>query len=345
MTPRILADPPASHQAFRPRSFQPAAWLPGPHLQTVSGRLLRRPRAAAIERVRVETPDGDFVDVDVGPDPGVQGPVVLILHGLEGSSRRAYVRMAAAALARRGMLPVAMNCRACSGVPNRLTRFYHSGDTGDPGHVLESIRERFPGRPIGALGFSLGGNMLLRLLAELGGSAPDDLRGAVAVSVPYDLAQGADMLEKGVMGRLYSGYFLRSLRRKIRWKASILRDVIDVPRALSARTIRAFDDAATAPLHGFPGASEYYERASSGPVLSEIRVPTYLIHAKDDPFLPVEALPKDALRANPWLLAAFSERGGHVGFVESVGPGGASFWAEEEAARYLAELLGRAPSR
>jgi predicted alpha/beta-fold hydrolase len=314
-------------------------------VQTLSGKLLRRPPDAPVDRMRVETPDGDFLDLDVGQDPGPGSPVVLILHGLEGSSRRAYVRTAAAALTRRGILPVAMNCRACSGVPNRLTRFYHSGDTGDPGHVLETLRERFPGRPLGALGFSLGGNMLLRLLAELGPSAPVDLRGAVAISVPYDLARGADMLEQGLMGRFYAGYFLRSLRRKIRSKASLLRDVIDVNRALAARTIREFDDAATAPLHGFPGAAEYYERASSGPILSEIRVPTYLIHAEDDPFLPGEALPGDALATNPWLVSAFTDRGGHVGFLERIGPGGATFWVEDEAARYLAEVLGRAPSK
>jgi predicted alpha/beta-fold hydrolase len=293
----------------------------------------------------VETPDGDFVDVDVGSDPGPAAPVVLILHGLEGSSRRSYVRAAAAALARRGILPVAMNCRACSGVPNRLARFYHSGETGDPGHVLGYLRERFPGRALGALGFSLGGNMLLKLLGELGAAAPDELRGAVAISVPYDLARGADMLERGVMGPFYASYFLRSLKRKIRAKGALLRDAIDVEWALSARTIREFDDAATAPLHGFPGAAEYYARASSGPILSEIRVPTYLIHAEDDPFLPQEALPRAALTDNPWLVAAFSGGGGHVGFIEGIGPGGATFWAEEEAARYLAEVLGRAPSR
>jgi predicted alpha/beta-fold hydrolase len=186
--------------------------------------------------------------------------------------------------------------------------------------------------------------MLLRLLGELGDRAPDELQGAVAISVPYDLARGADMLEKGFMGPFYARYFLRSLRRKVRAKASLLRDVIDVERALSARTIREFDDAATAPLHGFPSAAEYYERASSGRILSEVRVPTYLIHAEDDPFLPAQALPRAALTSNPWLVSAFSGGGGHVGFLEGIGPGRATFWVEEEAARYLAEVLGCAPS-
>jgi predicted alpha/beta-fold hydrolase len=229
-------------------------------------------------------------------------------------------------------------------VPNRLARFYHSGETGDPGRVLAYLRERFAGRPIGALGFSLGGNMLLRLLGELGATPPDELRAAVAVSVPYDLALGADMLERGIMGRFYGRYFLRSLKRKVRTKISLLRDVIDVDRALTARTIREYDDAVTAPLHGFPSAAEYYARASSGQILAQIRVPTYLIHAEDDPFLPAGALPKAALEANPWLVAAFSGRGGHVGFLEGIGPGKARFWVEEEAARYLADVLGRAPS-
>lgn len=342
--------PPSRHLEFVPRPFAAARWLPGSHAQTLAGKLLRSERPLPVERIRIETPDDDFLDLDLAPDPGPESAVVLILHGLEGSSRRAYVRGAMAEITRRGMLAVGMNFRSCSGVPNRQPRFYHSGETGDVAFVLDRLRARFPSRPLAALGFSLGGNMLLRFLGESGGDRPADLAAAVAISVPYDLTEGSRMLESGMMGRLYSGYFLRSLRKKTREKAGLLRDVIDLERALAARSLREFDEAATAPLHGFRDAATYYREASSKPLLPRVRVPTLLMHALDDPFLPPEALPRAEADENPWLLPSFQRRGGHVGFIERGPPHRPSFWVEAEAARYLAWVLeadteSGAPSR
>lgn len=323
---------------FRLRPFRPSPWLRGPHFQTLGGKLLRPSSPPPLERVRVDTPDGDFVDLDLAPDPGPDAPVVLILHGLEGSSRRAYVLHACRALLEKGVLPAGMNFRGCSGEPNRKARFYHSGETGDVRHVLGWLEQRFPGRSFGALGFSLGGNMLLKYLGEEGAEGSTKVDAAVTVSVPFDLAAGADRLEEGAMGSLYSHYFLRMLRRKLRQKEGLIPETVDVEEALEAPTLRTFDDAATAPLHGFRDAADYYRRSSSDEFLASVRVPTLLLQARDDPFLPESALPVEAIEANPHLVAGFTDQGGHVGFVEGP-PWAPRFWAEEEAARFLAHHL------
>lgn len=326
------------HRRHRVHPFRPAPWLPGPHLQTVGGKLLRpRPELDTV-RERLSTPDGDFVDLDLMPDPAPGAPVVLVLHGLEGSSGRGYMRLALHHLSRRGLRGVALNFRSCSGEPNRTARFYHSGDTEDVALALAHLRDRFAGRRFGALGFSLGGNVLLKLLGEWGAEAHGRLDAGVAVSVPYDLAAGARRLERTRWGRLYTRYFMRSLLRKTRGKADLLDGRVALPRVLASRTVREFDDALTAPLHGFRDAAHYYTESSSAHYLVDVRVPTLLVHALDDPFLPSDALPRDTIRANPHLRPAFVRRGGHVGFVHGA-PWAPRFWAEETAAGFLASSL------
>ena len=324
--------------------FRPAWWLPGPHLQALGARLLRPRGGVRCERERLELPDGDFLDLDwvveaAGRSPSSDAPLVLVLHGLEGSASSDYVLSTHRALAGRGLASLALNFRSCSGEPNRLPRFYHSGDTGDAAAVLRLLRDRFPARKLGAVGFSLGGNLLLKLLGECGGGgrgrlAPD---AAVAISVPFDLSAGITTLEHG-LGPIYQRYFLRKLRRKVRLKASILRACVDVDALLAARSLRRFDDLATAPLHGFADSADYYRRASSKPVLGAIRVPTLLIHAADDPFLPSSAIPRAEVEASAHLNAIFPEHGGHVGFVSGP-PWAPVFWAEGAAAAFLASRL------
>jgi predicted alpha/beta-fold hydrolase len=325
--------------SFRPRPFHPSRWAEGPHAQTLGARVLRNGADPGMRRERWETPDGDFLDVDLGPDPGPGAPVVMVVHGLEGSSRRRYVLGTCRELHARGVRPVAMNLRGCSGTPNRLPRMYHSGETTDLAFVLGRLRAGHPGRAIGAFGFSLGGNALLKLL----GSHPEGGVGladaAVAMSIPFDLAAGAEQLERTRMGHLYATYFLRSLRRKVRSKEPMLRGHIDVDVALRARTLRAFDDAATAPLHGFRDAAHYYDASSSTHYLPGIRVPTLIIHSLDDPFLPREAVPRPALESNEAIVALLSVRGGHVGFLEGT-PWSPRLWGDEEGARFLEAALG-----
>jgi hypothetical protein len=322
---------------FRPEPFRPAWWLPGAHAQTVAGRLLRRPAPLALRRERVETPDGDFLDLDFTTSALPGRPIVVLLHGLEGSSVRGYAINTYQGLEAAGVGTVGVNFRSCSGEPNRLARSYHSGDTDDLRFVLRLIADRFPDSPVGAVGFSLGGNVLVKYLGEEREAAT--LAVAVAISVPYYLGACADALANSFMGRLYTRHFVRALVAKSEAKRGLIGDRIDLARVHAARTFREFDDAATAPLHGFADAEDYYRRSSSAPFLAHVRVPTLLLHAADDPFLPSSALPLEAIRANPCVTAEVTRAGGHVGFVEGP-PGAPRFWVERQAARFLAAHLG-----
>ncbi len=327
--------------AGQPDGFRAAHWLPGPHAQTIGGRLLRRTTPPPFTRTRLETPDGDFLDLDFPPEPAgtsSTSPLVLLLHGLEGSARRGYAINVYRALARHGVRAVGLNFRSCSGEPNRTARFYHSGDTQDIRFVLAVLRQRYPGAPLGAIGFSLGGNALLKYLGEEGEAARSALACAAAVSVPYDLGAGADLLDSTPMGRFYTGVFLKSLIRKADAKAALLVDRCDVDRLRGARSFREFDDAATAPLHGFQGAEDYYQRSSSRQFLHAVRVPTLLLHAADDPFLPGSHFPHEEVASNDCLTGVVTSTGGHVGFIGGT-PWRPHFWAEETAAGWLAGWL------
>lgn len=325
---------------FRPGEFRPARWLGGPHRQTLGARVLRSTQGVPLRRERLTTPDADFVDLDFAfgaSDAGDHRPLVLVLHGLEGCARSGYAIETYRALHRRGIASVGLNFRSCSGQLNRLPRLYHSGDTGDLAFILRELARRWPDRAIGLVGFSLGGNVVLKYLGEAGETASSHVRAAAAVSVPYDLSAGADYLVRPA-GWIYTTYLLRRLQDKVRAKAPLMPEAVDVERALSARTFREFDDAATAPLHGFVGAEDYYRRSSSGTLLGGIRVPTLLVHSSDDPFLPARCVPKDIGERNPHVVTAFSRRGGHVGFVSGA-LGRPVFWAEDQAGRFMAEVL------
>jgi predicted alpha/beta-fold hydrolase len=329
-------------RVFGPRPFVPAEWAAGAHAQTLAARVLRSADGPSLVRERVETPDGDFLDLDWGPEPRAGAPIALVVHGLEGSARRRYVRSVCRQLLVGGVRPVALNLRGCSGEPNRALCYYHSGKSDDPAFVLSRLRELYPDRPLGALGFSLGGNVVLKMMGERddGGAALVDA--AVAVSVPYELAAGCELLEQSLMGRAYASYFLRSLKNKIRWKESKLRATLDVDAALAASTIWEFDERMTAPLHGFESAEDYYERSSSARYLGGVRVPTLMLHAEDDPFLPPASIPREQAAANPALQLVLHGSGGHVGFLEGT-PWRPRFWADEEAARFLAMHLTGGP--
>lgn len=263
---------------------------------------------------------------------------MVVLHGLEGSSRSGYVVEACRQLRSRGMRPLALNFRGRSGEPNRRRRLYHSGETGDLAHVIRRVRHRAPGgTEIAALGFSLGGNVLLKYLGEREPEATG-LSAAAAVSVPFDLAASARHLERGA-SRMYARSLLRSLKRSLREKARRIPGAYDLERAAGARTLREFDDAVTAPVHGFRDAAEYYRLSSSARHLSGVGVPTLVIHSEDDPFVPPGSVPVSTLQANPRLEPRITRRGGHVGFL-AAGAGddsrGIWFWAEEKAAAFLA---------
>lgn len=314
--------------------FRPAWWLPGPHLQTLWPRLHRRRLRPYAFRERLDLPDGDFLDLDWTADsPG--RPLVLLLHGLEGSSSSPYAVGLADALARRGTTAAVMHFRGCSGEPNRLPRGYHSGDTGDLAWVVEQLRRRRPGRPLAAAGFSLGGNVLLKWLGETGADNP--LTAAAAVSVPFRLERAVARLERG-LSRFYQWALLRNMRASLRAKTRALgrSPVAVAPGAL--HSFRAFDEHVTAPLHGFAGADDYYARSSCRPFLAGIRVPTVVLHAHDDPFTTPEAIPDEDELA-PEVRLELSDRGGHVGFVDGAWPWRPGYWLERRLCRFFAERV------
>jgi len=208
---------------FTPRPFRPPLWARNPHVQTLVGKFLRPRPPVPLRRERWETPDGDFLLLDFADEGMDSAPAVLLLHGLEGSALKPYALLSYQALRRRGLAAVGMNFRSCGGEPNRLARSYHSGETGDPRWVLERLRARWPDRRLGTLAFSIGGNVLMKLLGDAGEADTELVQAAAVVSVPFDLSEGADALERGPMARAYARHFLRSLVGKRRPSGSCSR--------------------------------------------------------------------------------------------------------------------------
>jgi hypothetical protein len=308
------------------------------HAQTLWASLCRRAPRPVLRRQRLELPDGDFLDLDWGDAASAVQPLVLVLHGLEGSARSPYVRALAQHLQGLGMQALIVHFRGCSGVPNRLARSYHSGETGDLDLLVRWLRHCWPRRAIGVVGYSLGGNVLLKWLGEHGAAAR--VEAAVAVSVPMDLAVCADRMQCG-LSRVYCWRLVRSLKRKVVEKFRSRSGPLDLARVRRARGFREFDDAVTAPLHGFTGAHDYYRRSSSRAWLTGIRRPTLIVHAVDDPFMTPAVLPpdRDALPAE--LRLELSAQGGHVGFIASRGPLGLlpGYWLEARIGGFLREHL------
>ena len=300
------------------------------------GPLVRRGRLP-LRRERVATADGDFVDLDWTGGPA-EAPLVVVLHGLEGSAQSHYVRGLLREVLARGWRGVALNFRSCSGELNRLPRFYHSGDTGDLDAVVNLLVGREAGVRLGAVGVSLGGNILLKWLGEHERVVPEQLVAAVGISVPFDLAACARVLDRGLRRALYTENFMRTLRRKVRDKARRFPDFVDVTAVSRARTFAAYDRAVTAPLHGFADERDYWARSSSGPYLARIRRPTLLINAVDDPFVPSGTLP-DACTLPPDVVTEFTPGGGHAGFLTGRWPWRPEAWAERRAAEFLARAL------
>lgn len=326
------------HASGHPRlSFRPAWWARGRHLQTVWSRLLRPRIELPTTRARWTTPDGDFLDLDFIDGP-ISSPQLLAIHGLEGSSQRSYILGLLALAADRGWRAVALNFRGCSGVPNRAPRLYHSGDSAELDWVIAELIKRDPGTPILPIGVSLGGNVLLKWLGEQGEEAPDEVRAAVAISTPFDLSAAAREMSRR-SGLIYTRFFLRTLKPKALRKAREYPELLDAKAIRKARNWRQYDDAVTAPLHGFRDAEDYWARSSSKSFLARIRRPVLLINAEDDPFIPASALPRTAVAESDWLHASFSSKGGHAGFVAGSLPWRPLYWAERRAVGFLAEYV------
>ncbi|VAW82476.1 Hydrolase, alpha/beta fold family functionally coupled to Phosphoribulokinase [hydrothermal vent metagenome] len=310
--------------------FRPAWWLPGGHLQTLFPTLFRVRRPPSLKRERLELEDGDFLDLDWTREQ--PGPLVLLLHGLEGSLHSHYVSGLLGALDCSGRSCVQMYFRGCSGEPNRLPRSYHSGETGDLQTVLDHISQRYPGRDIYAAGVSLGGNVLLKWLGE--NPQQGQVQRALAISVPFDLANAATRLERGI-SRIYQAYLLRKLRRSLRNKARHVDMPMDVDHLSRLSSFRRFDDEITAPLHGFNGVDDYYKKSSSRGFVPHILTPTLIIHALDDPFMNPDAIPRDD-ELGPGVTLELYRTGGHVGFVSGWLPLRPRYWLDQRVSTYFA---------
>jgi predicted alpha/beta-fold hydrolase len=294
--------------------FSSPWWLPGGHLQTIYASL-RPPPRVALERSRWETPDGDFVDVDFAGDAAAPRRLVLF-HGLEGCSDSHYARAIVAHGARQGWRVALPHWRGCSGEPNRKPRAYHSGDTEE----VDWILKKFSSLSF-VVGISLGGNALLKWLGERGDEARKLVRRAAAVSAPIDLPAAGEALDRGLNRLLYTRHFLATLKPKSLAKLERFPGIYKAEAVRTARCFRDFDDTVTAPLHGFRDVDHYWSAASSGPWLERIRVPTLLVNARNDPFLPEQALLAAARKAAPCVVLEFPRTGGHAGFVSGPFPG------------------------
>ena len=343
-------------------------WLPGGHAQTLYGALFAHYHRVHFVRERMETADGDFVDVDwcgpglhperlpdgsAAPHEAALAPTaarrwmrdddwarlpgdcdaLILFHGLEGGSRSHYSQSIAHYFRARGWIVAIAHFRGCSGFPNRMARAYYSGDTPEIEGLLRHARRRLPGARWRAAGISLGGNALLKYLGEAGADGVP-LESAAAVSVPMDLPPCGRRLSDTFLGRhLYSRYFLRTIRRKILAKADSFPGSIDVMRTQQMRTLRELDDLYTAPMHGYRNALDYWTRASSLPLLPGIRVPTLILNARNDPLVPQASLPGTRDVSDAVLLHQPAQ-GGHASFVTGAFPGNL-LWLPSRLARYF----------
>ncbi len=299
-------------------AFVSPRWLPGGHAQTIYASLFAPRPHVVYRRTQWETPDADFIELDWIDGP-TDAPLIILFHGLEGGSRSHYAQSLMSVTQAHGWRGVVVHFRGCSGQPNRLARAYHSGDFEEIDWILERLTAAAPSTPRYAVGVSLGGNALLKWLAATGSQASPFIDAAAVVSAPVDLLAAGHGLGRG-FNRVYTRHFLRSLKPKSLQKLTAHPGIYDLDRMRRARNLYEFDDVVTAPLHGFKDATDYWTRASSKSELTRIALPTLLIHARNDPFLPERYLPS-AREVSPQVTLEYPLTGGHVGFVSGPFPG------------------------
>lgn len=311
-------------------SYRAPSWLPGGHAQTIYPALFRRVAHVTSRTERLELPDGDFIDLAWVGDRGER--LAILSHGLEASMGTEYIQGMAGALHRQGSDVLVWNFRGCGGEPNRLLRMYHSGATEDLHSVINHALARHPAETIDLIGFSLGGNLTLKLLGEDPEHLPPRIRGAVTFSTPCDLACSSRQLSL-FSNKIYMERFLMAMRSKVRAKKRMFPDELDLTGLKRIRTFQEFDDRYTAPIHGFRDAEDYWKRNSCRQFLSRIRVPTLLVNAANDPFLGPGCHPREEAAASAHFHFEMPETGGHVGFPTS--GKGAGNWMELRALEFL----------
>lgn len=318
--------------------FKAAWWLPHAHMQTIYPTLTRRINAPVSAIERLELPDGDFIDLAWCTDGlAVDSPLLILLHGLGGNVRSTYAAGLMQVAKQRGWRTVLMHFRGASEEPNRLPRAYHSGDTADLHYLLELLQQREPYSKKAAVGVSLGGNVLLKWLGEQQNQS--FLNAAVAVSVPFELRLVADRIHQG-MSRIYQIYLLRRLRQLFNRKKQIFKEEMPLPLQDLDKwsCFWTFDEYVTAPLNGFNSVHDYYRYSSCRQYLAKINTPTLIIHAKDDPFMTPEALPKE-IELSDSVTLELSKKGGHVGFISGSVPGKPVYWLDKRIIDYLSQTF------
>jgi uncharacterized protein len=286
--------------------FYTPFWCRGGHAQTICSSLFKPVANIDSERIRINTPDEDFLDMDLKENPD-SGKAAILFHGLEGSSRRFYITNLSDELYQNGYTVIAVNFRSCSGDMNRNPRFYHSGETEDLATVFTWVSKNLPDHRLFAAGFSLGASALLNFLRRHQTAHP--LEAVAGISTPFDLKKGSLNLNNG-FNQIYNHYFLNSLKKKIEEKRKIFPDI---PR-FTGNSLYEFDDQVTAPLHGFKNADHYYETCSSAFFMDQIRSPVLIVHSKADPLCPFHLTPTGSLLQNPNITSCIVDDGGHVGF-------------------------------
>ena len=316
-------------------SYRAPLWLVGPHAQTIVPALFARLPQVAFRRERWDTPDGDFIELDWadGYSADADAPLFVLFHGLEGGSGSHYARALSAAARERGWHAVIPHFRSCSGPLNLLPRFYHLADANEAHWVLRRLAAQHRG-PVVAAGVSLGGNVLLHWLAQRREDA-SIVTAAAAISAPLDVHAGGALLSRG-FGMVYTRNFLKTLKTKAMRKLDQYPGLFDAQAMLASRTMFEFDDVVTAPLHGFRNAHDYWTRATVRPMLGEITVPTLVLNARNDPFLPGDALP---LREEVSAAIELDQpaHGGHVGFMTGPFPGHTQ-WLAERVFNYFGQF-------
>ena len=321
--------PPAS-----PLSYRPPRWLPGGHLQTIYPALAVPKPVVAYRRERWDTPDGDFIDIDfVDGKPGL--PLLVLFHGLEGNSDSHYARALMASVAAIGWTGAVAHFRGCSGEINLAPRFYHSGDADEIDWIMRrfsAYAKRSGAGKLYAAGVSLGANTLLQWLGQAQHQA-EIVSAACAISAPLDMAGGGAALGQG-FNRFYAQNFLRTMRSKSLAKLEQFPHLFEREKLLQAHNLYAFDNIVTAPLHGYRNTDDYWDRASAKHVLGDITVPTLVLNARNDPFLPARHLPQHAA---PAVRLAYPDEGGHVGFLSPVKIGSAGLlgWLPQQIIAFL----------
>lgn len=321
-------------------SYTPPTALAGRHRMTIAPALLRLTRGPHYQRTRIDTPDGDFLDLDfaftsrhserIEAAQPHSNRLVIIQHGLEGSSQAQYVRGMARLFLKHGFDVLAWNFRGCSGVMNRRPRTYHSGFIEDLQVVLKYVLKHYSYPSLALIGFSLGGNLTLKYMGEVADRMPPEIKTAVAFSVPCDLTASSRQLARKE-NRIYMQRFLKTLVKKTYYMAEQFPGSVNTTGLKEMQTFAEFDDQVTGPVNGFQGAQDYWQKCSSKQFLPLIKRPTLLINARTDPFLPPECYPFKEAQQNPYFTLETPEHGGHVGFLDK----GWSFWSEKRALEFI----------